>query len=267
MFALLLPALLSIGHALQPSVTELSSQLDSVVQIRNDAPDQNGDDAPAFCVATLLSPSTLITAAHCVKDLYFHSNLTLQVDLGHYRYITRPTGERVRIGYVNTIRHASTVQIRFLPALGRKLASSGKRAKIGPNEDVAVVHLRRALELPSDFIFTRLPSATQLQAMLKAPLNFSPTVTTINFLEESSLDYKRSALLNDVKVSGQHFTSKSTSRVAPGDSGAPFFMSANGRRFLVAVVKGRAETIFSNWDVYSHVHQLACVEERLPACQ
>lgn len=268
MFVLFLAVLLGsqASLALSPSVAELSENLDSVVQIRNYAPDHTGNDAPAFCVGTLLSPKTLITAAHCVKDLYFHPEMTMQIDLGHYRYVNRPNGERVRVGYATSKSIQTTVSIRFLPELTRKLASRGKRTKLTPNDDVAVVYLHQALPVNDDFIFASVLPTTLHTAFIKTPLNYVIKVTTINFIEESSTDVKRSASLNNLKTTGQHLVSRSVSRVAPGDSGAPLFVMRNNQAYLAAVVKGRGETIFSNWDVYTLVHKLVCSEERLPGC-
>ena len=253
--------------ALSNATAELSDKLDSVVAIRHYAPDHTGEDAPAFCVGTLISRNILVTAAHCLKDLYFHNNMNLQIDIGNYRYVTRPSGERVRVGYATSASHQRLVTIKFLPELMRKLASQGKKAKIGPNEDVAVAYLRQELPLPESFIFTAPLIGSALTNFLKSPVAASPKVTTINFIEESSTDFKRSAILNDAKISGQHIISKSTARVAPGDSGSPVTVLVQGQPRLVAVVKGNAKTVFSNWDVYGLVHKLVCTEERIPGCQ
>lgn len=268
MFVLFLAVLLGsqASLALSPSVAELSENLGSVVQIRNYAPDHTGNDAPAFCVGTLLSSKTLITAAHCVKDLYFHPDMPMQIDLGHYRYVNRPDGVRVRVGYATSKSIQTRVTIRFLPELMRKLAARGKRTKLTPNDDVAVVHLQQALPLAEDFIYASVLPTNLHTAFIKAPLNYAIKVTTINFIEESSTDFKRSASLNNLKTTGQHLVSRSISRVAPGDSGAPLFIMKNNQAYLAAVVKGRGETVFSNWDVYTLVHKLVCSEERLPGC-
>lgn len=252
--------------ALSPSTPELSSAHDAVVSIRHYAPDQNGDDAAAFCNGTLLADNVLVTAAHCLKDLYFHPELTLQIDVGAYRYVNRPTGERVRVGYATAQSFQTKVTVRFLPALMRKMGSQGKKVRISPNEDVAVAYLRIPLELPSEFPYAQVLPSSQQSSFVRNPLARAPRVTSINFIEEMSTDTKRSALLNDLKISSNHLVSKSTARVAPGDSGSPVFVTQNGVLQLVAVVKGRAETVFSNWDVYTLTHSLLCTEERLPGC-
>lgn len=252
--------------ALSPSTAELSSAHDAVVSIRHYAPDQTGNDAAAFCNGTLLADNVLVTAAHCLKDLYFHPELTLQIDVGAYRYTTRPTGERVRVGYATTKSFQTKVSVRFLPVLMRKLGAQGKKVRISPNEDVAVAYLNVPLALPAEFPFAQVLPTTQNAAFVRAPLARAPRVTSINFMEEMSTDTKRSALLDNLKASSNHLVSKSTARVAPGDSGSPVFVTQNGVLQLVAVVKGRAETIFSNWDVYTLTHSLLCTEERLPRC-
>lgn len=252
--------------ALAPSVPELSTTHDAVVSIRHYAPDQTGDDAAAFCNGTLLAENVLVTAAHCLKDLYFHPELTLQIDVGAYRYVNRPTGERVRVGYATTKSFQTKVSVRFLPGLMRKLGAQGKRVRISPDEDVAVAYFRTPLVLAGDFPFAQVLPTAQHAAFVRSPLARAPRVTSINFIEEMSTDTKRSALLDNLKASSNHLVSKSTARVAPGDSGSPVFVTQNGALQLVAVVKGRAETVFSNWDVYTLTHALLCGEERLPGC-
>lgn len=254
--------------ALSPSQPELAENLDSVVAIRHYAPDHTGDEAPAFCVGVMLAKNILVTAAHCLKDLYFHPQMNLQIDLGHYRYVTRrDTGERVRVGYATSETHQRQVSIKFSPALMRKLASQGKKAKIGPDEDVAVAYLKSELPLKADFVYTRPLSAARFAQFKQNPVGHSPKVISINFMEVASNDIKRSAILNEVKVSGNHLVSKSTARVAPGDSGSPVIIMTPQGPSLAAVVKGQAKTVFSDWDVYTLVQQLICVEERVPGCQ
>lgn len=266
LLAIMVLCALPSAWALSPSTPELSALHDAVVSIRHYAPDQNGDDAPAFCNGTLLANNTIVTAAHCLKDLYFHPELPLQIDVGAYRFVTRPSGERVRVGYATVQTLQTKVSVRFLPELMRKLGSRGKKVRISPNEDVAVAYLRTPLELRADFPFARVLPTAQQPNFTRNPLAQAPRVTSINFVEEMSTDTKRSAALENLRVSGNHLVSKSAARVAPGDSGAPVFVSRSGALYLVAVVKGRAETVFSDWDVYTLTHSLLCAEERLPGC-
>lgn len=250
------------AYALSPSLPALEDKYNTVVSIKNYAPDQDGNDAPAFCVATLISPSELITAAHCVKDLYFHPELKLTIDVGFYKYVTKPSGQTVRVGYLQDEHFESSVSIRFPQSLMRKLPISKKKVNIGPDEDMALIKLPAPLMLKREINFAKI-SGLKLRSQLK---NMKLTPVTINFIEEMSTDTRRIAVLNKTTISGNYLKSTSDSRVAPGDSGAPVFIEQNQELFLAAVVKGRASTVFSNWDVYTLSTKFLCEEERLVQC-
>lgn len=252
--------------ALTNSKPALEDKYNIMVAIRNYAPDAKGDDAPAFCVGTLLNEQEIVTAAHCVKDLYFHPELEMQIDLGYYKYITRPTGERVRVGYYQDMNFKRKVQISFPDSLKRKLAVSKKKATIGPEEDVALIRLAQPLLLTREISFGKIVSQTMMQDLLKNPTRHQLWASSINFIEESSSDTRRIGLLDNIQINRSYIKSTSTSRVAPGDSGAPVFYQNQNQIYLVAVVKGLAKTVFSNWDVYTLVEPFLCKELRHPQC-
>jgi hypothetical protein len=82
---------------------------------------------------------------------------------------------------------------------------------------------------------------------------------SINLFSEMSNDTKRMADLNNYKWNNGYVYSKSTSRVEEGDSGAPLFVNINGKMKIFGVVKGKASTVFDNWDVYPAIHSHLCV--------
>lgn len=249
-------------YALNPSLPALEDKYNTVVSIRNYAPDQDGNDAPAFCVATLVSASELITAAHCVKDLYFHPDLKLTIDIGYYKYVTRPNGQTVRVGYLQDERFEKNVSIRFPQSLMRKIPNAKKKVNIGPDEDIALIRLSSPLEMKREIFFSKI-MGSKMKGQYK---NFQLNPVTINFIEEMSSDTRRVATLDKVTINSNHFKSTSQSRVAPGDSGAPVFMELDQQLYLSAVVKGRATTVFSNWDVYTLATKFLCEEERHIQC-
>jgi hypothetical protein len=252
--------------ALTNSVAALEERYNVMVALQNSAPDQNGDDSPAFCVGTLISDHEIITAAHCVKDLYFHPELEMKIELGFYKYVTRPTGERVRVGYYQDMSFQRKVKIQFPDSLKRKLAVSKKRANIGPNDDVALIEFL-PLELKREIPVVKIVNDQFMNEMRSNIKKYPLTATTINFLADPTSDYRRMAILNQVSGSVGHLKSTSTARVEPGDSGAPVFYDNKAELYLFAVVKGYAKTVFSNWDVYNYVHPFLCKELRHNQCQ
>ena len=128
-----------------------------------------------------------------------------------------------------------------------------------------MIVLSEALELPENFPFAKIINQQNFQALKQKITNYKPSVVTINFMEEMSTDTKRMAELNNLKFdSSRYFSSKSTSRVQAGDSGAPLFVRIGTEWNLVGVVKGRASTVFSNWDVYPSIELNLCqISEKL----
>ncbi len=254
------------ANALTNSMAALEERYNVMVALQNSAPDQNGDDSPAFCVGTLINDHEIITAAHCVKDLYFHPDLEMKIDLGFYKYVTRPTGERVRVGYYQDMSFLRKVKIQFPNSLKRKLAVSKKRVNIGPDEDVALIEFL-PLELKREIPVVKIVNDQFMKEMRSNIKKYPLTATTINFLADPTSDYRRMATLNQITGSLGHLKSTSTARVEPGDSGAPVFYDNKSELYLFAVVKGFAKTVFSNWDVYNYVHPFVCSELRHIQCQ
>ncbi|MCX7978461.1 MAG: hypothetical protein N2578_05610, partial [Bdellovibrionaceae bacterium] len=77
-------------------------------------------------------------------------------------------------------------------------------------------------------------------------------VVSVNPMAEiSNNDTKKKAELDNWSFAQNYITSRSTSRVQPNDSGAPVYSFVNGRWKILAVVKGRAKTLFTDWDVFT----------------
>lgn len=229
----------------------------NVVQIRTEAQDSDGSGVPAYCNATLLSFDRLITAAHCVHHAFVLKQFDVQIEIGAYKWGHRSDGSAFRIGYVTHTRAVRRATFQFAGSLKQKMMRVGLRARIGAEDDLAVVQLADPLPLTRDIQFARPVTDSEFKLIKNDPSAFSPTVVTINFMEEiSTNDTKRSAVLENLKMaSGFKIESRSTSRVQAGDSGAPLFVRIGNEWKILGVVKGRAETLFSNWDAFCAANQ------------
>lgn len=258
----LLLTLLLAGQAwaLSNSLPAESAELESVVfysstQYDNDIKDtMNG-----YCNGNLLSARVMVTAAHCVFMAEALGQREMEIQIGEYRWKKGADGTVRKIGYVTTAKEKINAQIFFTPELSRRLKSQGLRLRVGPEEDVAVVVFDRALPLKPEFQFVPLASQREATALASQILNYAPTVVTINPFEEiMTMDVKRMGQLDRISRSGGAFESKSQVRVEPGDSGAPLFVRVGAQWKQLGVVKGKAETIFSNWDVYGLLDKKIC---------
>lgn len=259
-----LALLLSLNaHALTNSTPALADSWMNVVQIRSDAPDSQGNDAPAFCNATLIHKNVLITAAHCVKLAYISGMKKIDIEVGQYKYITRRTdGQTVRIGYAPKFKFSKNVNIELPRDLADKIQRRGEKATISPSEDVALIWWQEETPELNEIAVADMTSPLEHSLILKNFAQTSFTALTINLFSEPSLDTKRMSTLDKFKWSG-YVHSKSISRVEEGDSGAPLFAKINGKMKIFAVVKGRATTVFDNWDAYTAINPHVCAMAKL----
>lgn len=265
LLVIILFATVSNTYALTNSIPAISPSWSHVMQIRSDAPDSTGDTAPGFCNATLIHKNVLVTAAHCVKLAYISGMKQIEIEVGEYKYVTRRTdGKVVRIGYAQKHKLIKNTHIELPISLSDKIARRGEKATIDPNEDVALIWWNEETPELNDVKISEIVNPTEHAAIIKNISQASLLAVTINLFAEMSLDTKRMATLNNYKWNGYVY-SKSQSRVEEGDSGAPLFAMVNGKFKVFAVVKGRASTIFTNWDAYSAVTPHLCqMTNRLP---
>lgn len=253
------------SFALTNSTFAESDTWSSVVQIRTDAPDASGESIPGFCNATFIGKNIMVTAAHCVLLAYVSKENALQIDTGYYKYVVRPDGQRVKIGYVLKDRFIKNVNIEFPQSLADKVNRSGYKTKIGPDDDFAVLWWNEETPEIADMKFATPVTLNDHAQIIRSLSTFPLKVVSINLFSEPGLDTKRMGDLNSVKWANNYVHSQSVVRVEEGDSGAPVFTTINGQTKLFAVVKGRATTIFSNWDVYPAVNPYLCdINKRMP---
>lgn len=255
----------SISFALTNSRFADAPEWAPIVQIKSEAPDASGESIPGYCNATFIAKNILVTAAHCVKLAYISKDTRLNIQTGYYKYIQKPDGQVVRVGYVPKKTFDRHVNIELPKSLVDKIASRGEKTQIGPNEDFALLWWNEATPEIDELNFSIPVTPLEHAAIIKNMKAYPLTALSINFFSEMSTDTKRMADLNNYKWNGGHVYSKSTSRVEEGDSGAPLFVTINGKKKVFAVVKGKATTIFDNWDVYTAVHSHLCeLSKKMP---
>ncbi len=259
-FLLLLLSFLitSSSFALTNSISAESEFWSPVVQIKSDAPDSTGESIPGYCNATFIGKNVVVTAAHCLLLAYASKQNQLHFETGYYKFVTKPDGQRVKIGYALKNKFQRNVNIEFPRSLVDKVARSGSKTKIGPGEDFAIAWWNDETPETADMKYATVVTPAEHAQVVRSLSSHPLKVVTINFLSVSSLDTKRMGDLNNARWNGNHVHSKSLVRVEEGDSGAPVYVTINNQMKIFAVVKGRASTVFDNWDVYPSVSPHLC---------
>lgn len=263
--SIIISIFISKSFALTNSEVAESTEWTNVMLIRSDAPDSTGDTAPGFCNATLIHQNVMITAAHCLVLAYVSGMKKITLQIGNYKYINRKSdGKLVRIGYVDKYILNKEVSIEFPQSLVDKIAVRGEKAMISPSEDVAIAWWKEETPELANIQLADVISPIEHIELIKNLNQKNLQVVTVNPFSGVTSDTKRIATLNNFKWNG-YIHSKSLSRVEPGDSGGPLFVQVNGKNKILAVVKGKATTVFDNWDAYSAVGPSICqMANKLP---
>jgi secreted trypsin-like serine protease len=250
----------SYGWSLTNSTIADAPEFDAIVAIQVDAHDPvSGDTVTGFCNGTLLSSRILLTAAHCVSDAQVLHSSRIHIEVGHYRYVKRPDGTTVRVGYAPYYTKNTTAQFFFSSNTSRKIAQQGFRIAIGPEEDMAVIVLSQPLELVANFGYANVIRQTDFSRMIQMNLNGLNVATVNLFANQTSSNITRVATLNSVRWSGNFIESTSTSRLEEGDSGAPIYAKTAAQGIIIAgVVMGMGRTAFGNWDAFAPAGSLIC---------
>ncbi len=256
LFIACLLALPLFASALTNSTPALETEFDSVVSVNSDQL-SDGQRFPGYCNATMIHPRVLISAAHCWASTYQLRDQRLNYQFGQYIYKTQPDGKQKRIGYATKLKGTAKVQFYFTRSLTQQL-NSNRQGHIDPNNDIAIAVLSEPIAGADIFGLTEVISKSEHLGIQSRLTQYWPTVVSINYTTEMSTDTRKKMTLNQASANGGHYTSNSSSRVEEGDSGAPLIVRIGKSWKVAGVVKGRAETIFSNWDVYTMADNKLC---------
>ncbi len=144
----------SLTFALTNSVPELSPVFQSGVLIKTDALQPDGEETLSFCNATFVHPRVLVTAAHCLQGAYILKSFNTEISVGYYKYITRPDGKTVRIGWVDVVKATAAGKFYFVGNLASSFNTSGMNVKIKPEQDIALIVLDQPFSLPATTMIT-----------------------------------------------------------------------------------------------------------------
>lgn len=213
----------------------------------------NGIKESGYCNGILLSSKIIATSAHCLAATARDGFKEITLSWGQYRYFAKPHFIK-RVGFREQYRRNHHVHaFYFKKDMVQAIKKKPNTFRIPPELDIALIELREAPDLNWNLI--RLQKPWQIKKLQPQELQARfPRIVSINYLAEvTNTDAKKWAPLDQTFKLGSstYFTSKGSSRVEQGDSGSGLYFWHQGAWVLAGLVKGKAENLFTNWDVFT----------------
>lgn len=250
------------GHALTNSTPEFSADFSSVVMIETQAVDNDGSVIANTCVATILSPRQIVTAAHCVQDAFLLQKKEMKIFFGNYRWNHSSQGKPMRLGYIFSDPELITIQDYSFPYLQKtEIIEKGLGFRITPKDDLVLLSLNAELPLAQHNVKpAQLATREEWDKARHENLEKGLKVVSVNVLATiSTMDTRRSATFTALSFGflfdRSFIRSYDSSKLEESDSGSPAFYSIDGKLKIVAVANGEVQFLLRSSNVLTPIWQ------------